>query len=111
MKLPTTGGALAAGLFLLLATPTLAGPLEGSWGGADTQGRTAQITVVGDEIVGFFWIHDYQDTTGAHFSQGGAELQFAFDGGEADVTRAGAAAKVTVRTTSGQVLTIAVKKD
>ena len=98
-------------LSLLLATPALAGPLEGSWGGADPQGRTAQIIVVNDDIVGFYWIDDYHDTRGAHFSKGGAEVQFAFDGGEADVTRVGAGAKVTVRTKSGQVTTIAVNKD
>ena len=111
MKLPLTRRAWAAGLSFLAVTPVLAGPLEGAWGGADAQGRTAQLTVVGDDVIGFYWIDDYHDTSGAHFSKGGSEVQFSFDGGGASVTRAGPGAKVTVRTKSGQVLTIAVKKD
>jgi|SRR5271166_208344 len=49
-------GALAA-LFGFVASSALAtgaSPMEGTWGGADAQGRTAQITIVGkaaDELV------------------------------------------------------------
>ena len=56
--------AALAALFGFVASSALAtgaSPMEGTWGGADAQGRTAQITIVGDKVIGVFWEQDYHD--------------------------------------------------
>src|SRR5277367_2083862 len=50
--------AALAALFGFVASSALAtgaSPMEGTWGSADAQGRTAQITIVGDKVIGVFW--------------------------------------------------------
>ncbi len=59
----TANAAFAVLLSLFAATAVAggAGPLEGTWGGADARGRAAQIIVAGDSVIGVYWIDDYRD--------------------------------------------------
>ena len=43
------------------AIATIASPIQCTWGGADAQGRTAQITIVGNQITGVFWGQYFHD--------------------------------------------------
>jgi hypothetical protein len=64
-------GALLA-LFGLVASSALgtgASPMEGTWGGADAQGRTAQVTIVGNQVIGVFWGEDYHDAKNVRSSK------------------------------------------
>ena len=65
------------------ALATGASPMEGTWGGADAQGRTAQITIVGNRVIGVFWGQDYHDAENVRFSKNGARLDFTIDGARA----------------------------
>jgi hypothetical protein len=55
------------GLVASSALATGASPMEGTWGGADAQGRTAQITIVGNQVIGVFWGQDYHDAENVRF--------------------------------------------
>src|SRR5260370_28199341 len=91
-------GAALAVFAGVLAAPALAGgagPLEGSWGGADPHGRSAQVTIVGDSVIGVYWIDDYHDVTNTRFSSGGARLDFDVAGRTATLARTGAGAPTT----------------
>jgi len=88
-----------------------AGPLEGTWGGADAHGRTAQIIVAGDSVIGVYWIDDYHDAANPRFSQGGARLDFELAGRKAALVRAGTGARITVREPNGAEISINLKKD
>ena len=88
-----------------------AGPLEGSWGGADAQGRTAQVIIAGDSVIGVYWAHDYHDAANPRFSQGGARLDFEVVGQKATLVRLGAGARITVREPNGAAISINLKKD
>ena len=53
-------GALLAlfGFTTSSALGTGTSPMEGTWGGADAQGRTAQVTIVDNRVIGVFWGHE-----------------------------------------------------
>lgn len=99
------------GLFISSALATGASPMEGTWGGADAQGRTAQITVVGDKVIGVFWGQDYHDAENLHMSRHGAQLDFTIDGAKATFVRSPAGGHIIVRETDGRVISIDLKKD
>ena len=106
------GAALA--IFSGLAAPAFAGgasPLEGTWGGADAHGRTAQVIIAGHSVIGVFWIDDYHDATNARFSEGGARLDFEVAARKATLVRAGAGARINVREPNGDTVSIDLKKD
>ena len=68
--------AALAALFGFVASSALAtgaSPMEGTWGGADAQGRTAQITIVGDKVIGVFWEQDYHDAENLRSSKNGTQ--------------------------------------
>src|SRR5271169_5795952 len=81
--------ALAAlfGFVTSSALATGASPMEGTWGGADAQGRTAQITIVGDKVIGVFWEQDYHDAENLRSSKNGTQLDFTIDGAKATFVR------------------------
>ncbi len=106
-------GALAA-LFGFVASSALAtgaSPMEGTWGGADAQGRTAQITIVGNRVIGVFWGRDYHDAENVRSSKNGAQLDFTIDGAKATFVRDPARGRITVHKTDGRVISIDLKKD
>ncbi len=107
------GGALVVlfGLAVSSALATGASPMEGTWGGADAQGRTAQITIVGNQVIGVFWGQDYHDAKNIRSSKNGAQLDFRIDGAEATFVRDPARGRITVHETDGQVISIDLKKD
>jgi len=81
-------GALFA-LFGFVASSALgtgASPMEGTWGGADAQGRTAQVTI-GNQVIGVFWGSDYHDAKNVRSSKNGAQLDFTIDGAKAPFLR------------------------
>ncbi len=68
---PGRRGALVA-LFMFAVSSALAtgaSPMEGTWGGADAHGRTAQITIGGNHVIGVFWGQDYHDAENVRFSK------------------------------------------
>jgi hypothetical protein len=93
------------------ALSTGASPMEGTWGGADAQGRTAQITIVGNQVIGVFWGHDYHDVKKVRFSKNGAQLDFTIDGAKATFVLGPARGRITVHETDGGVISIDLKKD
>jgi len=106
-------GARAA-LFGFVASSALAtgaSPMEGTWGGADAQVRTAQITIVGNQLIGVFWRQDYHDAENVRSSKNGAQLDFTIDGAKATFVRDPARARITVYETDGRVISIDLKKD
>ena len=88
-----------------------ASPMEGTWGRADAQGRTAQITIVGNRVIGVFWGQDYHDAENVRFSKNGAQLDFTIDGAKATFVRDPAGGRITVHETDGRVISIDLKKD
>ena len=103
-----------AALFVLVASSALAtgtSPMEGTWGGADAQGRTAQITIVGDQVIGVFWGQDYHDAENLRWSRNGARLDFMIDGAKATFVRHHARGRITVRQADGRAISIELKKD
>ncbi len=100
--------AISAGV---AAAPALAGPLEGTWGGADAHGRSAQVVIAGDSVIGVYWIDDYHDAANPRFSEGGARLDFEVVGRKATLVRQGAGARITVREPKGGALSINLKRD
>ena len=106
--------AALAALFGFVASSALAtgaSPMEGTWGGADAQGRTAQITIVGDKVIGVFWEQDYHDAENLHSSKNGTQLDFTIDGAKATFVRNPTRGHVTVHETDGRVISIDLKKD
>ena len=82
-------GALLAlfGFTTSSALGTGTSPMEGTWGGADAQGRTAQVTIVGNQVIGVFWGEDYHDAKNVRSSKNGARLDFTLDGAKATLVR------------------------
>ena len=114
MRIIQTRSLTLAAAFCTLSFPALAtgaSPMEGTWGGADAQGRTAQITIVGDKIIGVFWGSDYHDAENVRASHGGAGLDFTIDGDQAVFTHDPQRGRITVRDKSGRAITIELKKD
>jgi len=106
-------GALAA-LFVLAGSSALAtgaSPREGTWGGADAHGRTAQITVTGNQVIGVFWGSDYHDAENVRFSRNGKQVDFTIDGAKATFVRDPARGRITVHEADGRVVSIELKKD
>ena len=106
--------AALAALFGFVASSALAtgaSPMEGTWGGADAQGRTAQITIVGDKVIGVFWEQDYHDAENLRSSKNGTQLDFTIDGAKATFVRNPTRGRVTVHETDGRVISIDLKKD
>jgi hypothetical protein len=93
------------------ALATGASPMEGTWGGADAQGRTAQITIVGNKVIGVFCGQDYHDAKNVRFSKNGAQLDFTIDGAKAIFVRDPARGRITVHEPDGRVISIDLKKD
>src|SRR5271157_1145847 len=106
--------AALAALFGFVASSALAtgaSPMEGTWGGADAQGRTAQITIVGDKVIGVFWEQDYHDAENLRSSKNGTQLDFTSDGAKATFVRNPTRGRVIVHETDGRVISIDLKKD
>jgi hypothetical protein len=99
------------GLVASSALATGASPMEGTWGGADAQGRTAQITIVGNQVIGVFWGQDYHDAENVRFSKNGTQLDFTMDGAKATFVRHPARGRITVHEANGRVISIDLKKD
>lgn len=98
-------GALLA-LFGFVASSVLgtgASPMEGTWGGADAQGRTAQVTIVGNQVIGVFWGEDYHDAKNLRSSKNGAQLDFTIDGAKATFVRDLNRGRITLHETNGRV--------
>jgi hypothetical protein len=101
-------------LFGLVASSALAtgpSPMEGTWGGADAQGRTAQITIVGNQVIGVFWEQDYHDAENVRFSNNSRQLDFTIDGRKATFVRNPPRGRITVHEANGRVISIDLKKD
>jgi hypothetical protein len=62
---------------------------DGSWGGVDAQGETAQLIFANGAIIGFYWRGDYMDARDVSLRDGGASVSFAYLGGKATATRNG----------------------
>jgi hypothetical protein len=86
-------------------------PMEGAWGGADGQGRTAQSTIVGNQVIGVFWGQDYRDAENLRWSRNGARLDFTIGGAKATFMRDPARGRITVHQSDGRVTSIDLKKD
>jgi hypothetical protein len=99
------------GLVASSALATGASPMEGAWGGADAQGRTAQITIVGNLVIGVFWGQDYHDAENVRFSKNGKQLDFTMDGAKATFVRNPGRGRITVHEANGRVISIDLKKD
>ena len=74
-------------------------------------GRTAQITIVGDQVIGVFWGQDYHNAENVRFSKGGTRLDFTIDGAKATFVRDPARGRITVHETDGRVISIDLEKD
>jgi len=94
-----------------LAYATGASPMEGTWGGADAEGRTAQITIVGHKVIGVFWGQDYHDAENVRWSKNGAQLDFTIDGAKATFLRDPAGGRISVHELDGRVISIGLKRD
>ena len=106
-------GALLA-LFGFVASSALgtgASTMEGTWGGEDTQGRTAQVTIVGNQAIGVFWAEDYHDAKNVRSSKNGTRLEFTIDGAKATFVRDPNRGRITVRETDGRGISIDLKQD
>ena len=69
---------------------------NGTWAGGWDRGIGVQLVFAGDQLVAFYWRGDYQDVR--HASAGRGNKRFAWDDGEATVTRtAEGAAQLIVR--------------
>src|SRR5271165_5592621 len=97
-------GALAVllGFVAASAMATGASPMEGTWGGADAQGGTAQITIVGNKVIGVFWGQDYHDAENVRSSKNGEKLDFTIDGAKATFVRDPARGRITVHELDGR---------
>ncbi len=105
---------VVAGLTLAISAsvaPALADPLEGTWGGADAEGRSAQVAIAGNSFIGVYWIDDDRDAANPRFSERGARLGFEVVGRKATLVRAGAGARVTACEPKGVAVSINLKRD
>jgi hypothetical protein len=80
-------------------------------GWRDAQGRTAQVTIVGNQVIGVFWGEDYRDAKNVRSSQNGARLDFTSDGAKATFVRDPNRGRITVHETDGRIISIDLKKD
>src|SRR5579885_1551537 len=98
-------GALSFAALSALGAPRAraANAFDGTWAGLDADGETVQIIFVDGDIIGFYWRGDYLDA-------GGARLAFAFKGGQAVVSRSGAAMTIVIRDRGGESR-VELKKD
>jgi hypothetical protein len=104
--------ATLAGGLALLARTAMADErpgFEGTWGGADGP-RSAQIIVLNDQVIGFYWDEDYTDATHVRISADARVLSFDFAGGTATLTRTGETALLEVRQ-RGRTISLALKRD
>jgi hypothetical protein len=101
-------GALMLMALVSTIAPAAAGGLDGTWAGLTAKRETAQIIVVGDQIVGFYWNGDYTDAT--HAKAHGDAIAFDFPRGAAELKRTAAGAALTIRE-NGAVTHIDLKKD
>jgi hypothetical protein len=88
---------LTGALMLAVALPTIgasraraANTFDGSWGGLDANGETAQLLFSSGDIIGFYWRGDYMDVSNVKLGAGGASISFFFSGGAGQATRTGA---------------------
>jgi uncharacterized protein (DUF2147 family) len=87
-----------------------ASDLDGTWGGVK-DGVTAQVIIAGGSVIGYFWRDDYLEAQSAKFSADGRSVTFGIHGGEATLTRTGAAT-ATLDVREGSVITrLDLKRD
>ena len=88
-----------AGIFaaFLLATPALAGPLDGEWSGTSARGWAAAVTVASGSVSDFTWHGKTFANVITKASEGGAMLTFTFPKGSAVLKHTAAGADLTIR--------------
>lgn len=72
---------------------------------------TAQVIVAGGDVIGFYWRGDYMDARDAKLSADGKTLSFAFDGGQAVLTRTGEVTATIAITDGGKLTSLDLKRD
>lgn len=101
---------LALGGLASARAQTFDSPFEGTWDGANGAMST-QVIIDGQNVIGFFWRDDYLDATNDKLSKDGRSLSFAFDGGQATLTRLGAGVGVIQITDKTGVTRLQLKRD
>ena len=69
---------------------------DGSWGGVDAKGHTAQLILASGQVIGFYWRGDYIDASAGKLGPGGASLSFTFADGDAVVSRRGSRMTIVI---------------
>lgn len=87
------------------------GALVVLFGFTTSSAQTAQITIVGNQVIGVFWGQDYHDAENIRFSKNGAQLDFTMDGAKATFVRNPIRGRITVHEANGRVISIDLKKD
>ena len=101
IELVSRRGAIAL-LLASMTTPAFsADALDGASGGLDSKRRTAQIIIVGRQIIGVHSGGDYGDATAVRFAPDGASVSFTFKGRVSRLRRSGAGATLTIQEPSG----------
>ena len=97
-------GALALAVLPALGSTRAraANAFDGTWGGLDPSGETVQVIFVDGQIIGFYWRGDYLDASAVKLDSGGLSLSFSFKGGQAVVSRNGAAMTIVIRDQRGE---------
>ena len=100
---------LTGALMLAVTMPTVgvsraraANTFDGSWGGLDANGETAQLLFSSGQIIGFYWRGDYLDASAVKLDGAGSSLAFSFKGGQAVVSRNGDAMTIVIRDRHGE---------
>ena len=104
-------GAISVCVSLLSATAAMAQLVppgwNGTWVGGWDRGAGVQLVFAGDQLVAFYWRDDYK-----HASAGRGDKRFAWDGGEARVTRsADGMAQLVIREKGKPELSIPLKRE
>ena len=83
---------------------------DGTWAGGWDKGNGVQLVFAGETLIAFNWRGDYKDVVRSAAAPDGGR-SFAWDKGEATVTRAGNAATLAVREAGKPALSVALKRE
>ena len=83
---------------------------DGTWAGGWDQGNGVQLVFAGEALIAFYWRNDYKSLARSAAGSDGSR-SFAWDKGEARLTRAGNEATLMLRERGKPELSVSLKRE